>query len=156
MNHFPSQANPSSPWSGMTYTYILVSRCWSNHFDCSNYTVSLAELQCRRPIYGGSLRASVSNYSCTVSSLFGQSQSTIPQTCQMSRFPSQANPRSSWSGMMCTELFVPSVAMFCYVFLDELRWLAWAVGSCSVSQSAGGIYHYIIFKTLRQTRRIAL
>ena len=31
-----------------------------------------------------------------------------------------------------------------------------AVGSYSVSQSAEGIYHYIIFKTLRQTRRIAL
>ena len=46
--------------------------------------------------------------------------------------------------------------MFCYIFRGELQGPAWAVGSYSVSQSAGGIYHYIIFKTLRQTRRIAL
>ena len=55
-------------------------------------------------------------------------------------------------GEMFTELFVRSVAMFCYVFQGKLRGPAWAVGSCSVSQSAGGMYHYIIFKTLRQTR----
>ena len=40
-----------------------------------------------------------------------------------------------------TELFVWSVAMFCYVFQGELQGPAWAVGSYSYSQSAGGIYH---------------
>ena len=58
--------------------------------------------------------------------------------------------------VVCTELFVRSVAMFCYVFQGKLRGPAWAVGSYSASQSAEGIYHCIIFKTLRQTRRIAL
>ena len=42
------------------------------------------------------------------------------------------------------------------VFLYELRGPAWAAGSYSVSQSAGGIYHYIICKTLQLTERIAL
>ena len=40
-----------------------------------------------------------------------------------------------------TELFVWSVAKFCYVFQGKLQGPAWAVGSYSYSQSAGGIYH---------------
>ena len=34
---------------------------------------------------------------------------------------------------------------------EVLRGPAWAVGSCSISQSAGRIYQNITFKTLRQT-----
>ena len=45
---------------------------------------------------------------------------------------------------------VLSVARFCYVFPCELRGPAWAVGSYSISQSAGGTSQNIIFKTLRQ------
>ena len=41
--------------------------------------------------------------------------------------------------------------MFCYVFPFELRESAWAVGSCSISQSAGGINQIVLFKTLRQS-----
>ena len=43
---------------------------------------------------------------------------------------------------------VLSVAWFCYVC--ELRGPAWAVGSYSIGQSAGGTSQHIIIKTLRQ------
>ena len=49
-----------------------------------------------------------------------------------------------------------SVARFCYVFPCELGGPAWAVGSYSVSQSAGGTSQNMIFKTLRQIGRPAL
>ena len=49
-----------------------------------------------------------------------------------------------------TEQGVLSVARFCYVFPCELQGPAWAVGSYSISQSAGGTSQNIIFKTLRQ------
>ena len=55
-----------------------------------------------------------------------------------------------------TALGILSVARFCYVFPCELRGPAWAVGSYSVSQSAGGTSQNIIFKTLRQIGRPAL
>ena len=55
-----------------------------------------------------------------------------------------------------TERGVLSVARFCYVFPCELRGPAWAVGSYSISQSAGGTSQNIIFKTLRQIGRPAL
>ena len=43
-----------------------------------------------------------------------------------------------------------SVTRFCYVFPCELRGPAWAVGSYSIGQSAGGTSQHIIIKTLRQ------
>ena len=49
-----------------------------------------------------------------------------------------------------TDRGVLSVARFSYVFSCELRGPAWAEGSYSISQSAGGISQKIIFKTLRQ------
>ena len=55
-----------------------------------------------------------------------------------------------------TERGVLSVASFCYVFPCELRRPDWAVGSYSISQSAGGTSQNIIFKTLRQIGRPAL
>ena len=55
-----------------------------------------------------------------------------------------------------TERGILSVARFCYVFPCELREPAWAVGSYSISQSAGGTSQIIIFKTLRQIGRPAL
>ena len=54
---------------------------------------------------------------------------------------------------MITEIFSPSVAMFRYVFLCELRGPALSVGNCSISYSAWGIFQNIIYETLR---RIAL
>ena len=58
--------------------------------------------------------------------------------------------------MKTTERGVLSVARFCYVFPCELRGPAWAVGSYSISQSAGGTSQTIIFKTLRLIGRPAL
>ena len=55
-----------------------------------------------------------------------------------------------------TERGVLSVVRFCYVFPCELRGPAWAVGSYSISQSAGGTSQNIIYKTLRQIGRPAL
>ena len=49
-----------------------------------------------------------------------------------------------------------SVAGFCYVFPCELQGPAWAVGSNSISQSAGETSQNIIFKTLRQIGRPTL
>ena len=49
--------------------------------------------------------------------------------------------------MTTTERGVLSVARFCYVFPCELRGPARAVGSYSISQSAGGTSKNIIFKT---------
>ena len=49
---------------------------------------------------------------------------------------------------MGTERGVLSVVRFCYVFPCELGGPAWAVGSCSISQSAGELPKTIIFKTL--------
>ena len=46
--------------------------------------------------------------------------------------------------------------MFCYVFPFELQESAGAVGSCSISQSARGIYQIALFKTLRQSGTNAL
>ena len=57
---------------------------------------------------------------------------------------------------LCTERGVLSVTRFRYVFQCELWGPAWAVGSYSISQSAGGTSQSIIFKTLRQIRRPAL
>ena len=57
---------------------------------------------------------------------------------------------------ICTERGILSVARFCYVFPGELQGPAWAVGSYSISQSAGETYQNIIFKTLRQIGRPAL
>ena len=51
----------------------------------------------------------------------------------------------------CATVFIHSFAMFCYVFLCELRGPAWAVGSHSSSPPAGGIPQIIIFKTLWMT-----
>ena len=51
---------------------------------------------------------------------------------------------------------VLSAARFCYVFPCELGGPVWAVGSYSISQSAGGTSQNIIFKTLRQIGRPAL
>ena len=68
-------------------------------------------------------------------------------TCQLS----STTIRHPW--LVCTvhtELGVLSVSRFCYVFPCELRGPAWAVGSYSISQSAGGNSQNIIFKTLRQ------
>ena len=48
------------------------------------------------------------------------------------------------------------VARFCFVFPCDLRGPVWAVGSFSISQSAGGTSRNIIFKTLRQIGRPAL
>ena len=50
---------------------------------------------------------------------------------------------------------VLSVARFCYVFPWELRGPAWAVGSYSISQSAGRTSQNIIFQTLQQIGRYA-
>ena len=58
--------------------------------------------------------------------------------------------------VVCTERGVLYVARFCYVFPCELRGPIWAVGSYSISQSAGGTSQNIIFKTLRQIGRPAL
>ena len=55
-----------------------------------------------------------------------------------------------------TERGVLSVTRFCYAFPCELRGPAWAVGSYSISQSAGETSQNIIFKTLRQTSRSVL
>ena len=57
---------------------------------------------------------------------------------------------------MYTERGVLSDARFFYVFPCELRGPAWAIGSYSISQSAGGTSQNIIFKTLRQIGRPAL
>ena len=46
--------------------------------------------------------------------------------------------------------------MFCFVFPLELRESAWAVGSCSISHSAGGIKQIVLFKTLQQSGPNAL
>ena len=62
----------------------------------------------------------------------------------------------SFSRNINTERGVLSVARFCYVFPRELRGPAWAVGSYSISQSAGGTSQNIICKTLRQIGRPAL
>ena len=59
-------------------------------------------------------------------------------------------------GIHNIERGILSVARFCYVFPCELRWPAWAVGSCSISQSAGGTSQNITFKTLQQKGRPAL
>ena len=56
----------------------------------------------------------------------------------------------------CTERGVLSVSRFCYVFPCELQGPAWAVGSYSISQSAGETSQNIIFKTLRQIGRPAI
>ena len=55
-----------------------------------------------------------------------------------------------------TERDVLSVARFCHAFPCQLRGPAWAVGSYSISQSAGGTSQNITFKTLRQIDSPAL
>ena len=44
-----------------------------------------------------------------------------------------------WSDRGSTPLFIHSFAMFCYVFLCELRWPAWAVCSYSIGPPARGL-----------------
>ena len=61
---------------------------------------------------------------------------------------SQLDPTPEYR--VTTERGELSVARFCYVFPCELRRPAWAVGSYSISQSAGGTSKNIIFKTLWQ------
>ena len=62
--------------------------------------------------------------------------------------------RQEWK--ISTERGVLSVAKFCFVFPYELRGPAWAVGSYSISQSAGETSQNITFKTLRQLGRPSL
>ena len=51
-----------------------------------------------------------------------------------------------------TERGVLSVARFFHVFPCELRGLAWAIGSYSISQSAGGASQNIIYQNLATDR----
>ena len=55
------------------------------------------------------------------------------------------------AGVQSGASYLLSVTRFCYVFPCEWRGPARAVGSYSISQSAGGTSQNIIFKTLRQT-----
>ena len=72
------------------------------------------------------------------------------------------NRACRFSECVCAEIFliVQSGASYLsqdfVVFPCELRGPAWAVGSYSISQSAGGTSQNIIFKTLQQIGRPAL
>ena len=89
----------------------------------------------------------------------GHMASIICMIIHVTHFPFRVTLSLSYSRyyfLRITERGVLSVAGFCYVFPCELRGPPWAVGSYSISQSAGGTSQNIIFKTLRQIGRPAL
>ena len=57
---------------------------------------------------------------------FDPNSPSVPRNCTITRPPPITKPCRSRATTvnMNTELFVRSVAMFCYIFLDELRWPA--------------------------------